>query len=218
MQKAEEWNYVQKLEKEKEVTGIYLSGHPLDQYRLELLHFINCTLDKVKESDEHYYCIAGMVTEVNKGVGRERSLPYCRFTLQDLSGSFSAGLYRENYSKYADLITMGQVIYIEGRYRKVKNADRYYFNLSDLRLLATVAEEKSKTLTLRVPIDTITEDSIRFIENVLSKYEGEKKLKINLYDESSEENLSLVSRNVNVNICSELIYELEELGVKYKLN
>ena len=217
IEKSREWDYVMKLEKEKEVTGIYLSGHPLDQYKMEMAHFVNCKLENVKEEDNHLYQLAGMVTEVFRGVSRTNNTPYVRFTMQDYSGSFDAGLYRENCAKWGDLIQAGQVIYLEGRYRKNRNSDRYFFNINDIKLLATVSNNKAKSLTLRVPIDAVTEVNLGILDNLFKEHMGEQILKFNLIDDE-DTHLNLSAKEHQIEISTELIMELEKLGFAYKLN
>ena len=215
--KGREWDYVFMLEKEKEVTGIYISGHPLDQYKLEIAHFVNCKLENVEENETHNYKLAGMVSEVFKGMSRTNNTPYVRFTIQDYSGSFEAGLYRENCAKWGDIIQMGQVIYIEGRYRKNKNSDRYFFNIADIKMLATVSNQKAKSLTLRVPLETVTEKNLEILDSLFLEHTGDQILKFNLTDEE-DINLNLSASNHTIAISTELILELEKLGFSYKLN
>ncbi len=217
IEKSEEWNYVMMLEKEKEVTGIYLSGHPLDQYLLEMRTYVNCKLEDIDETDEKVFKVAGMVTEAFQGVSRTNNTPYVRFTMQDFSGSFEAGLYRENCAKYADFVQLGQVIYLEGRYRQVKNSDRYYFNIIDLKLLATLSNEKTKSITLRLPLSSLTEKKMDEIDNILKSYAGDKPVKFNLLDEEEEYAVNLSSKNNLVEISTQMISQLERLGLSYKI-
>jgi len=216
--KSEEWNLAQKLEKEKEVTGIYLSGHPLDQYELEMIHFVNCPLEKIDETANVGYCIAGMVTEANHGVSRDRSLPYCRFTIQDFSGEFTSGLYRENYSNWGNLMQVGQVIYIEGKYIKIRNEERYFFKIHDLKLLATVTEQKTKSITLRIPLEKITSEVLSGLTKACSENKGSQALKICIKDKDQDIVLELASKKVMVNVSTDLIHLFEEIGFQYKLN
>ena len=124
----QEWPDIIKLEKEKEVTGIYLSGHPLDNYKLELEHYIDCPLDQVDNFKEGTVKIAGLVTAAHHGISR-RGIGYVRFTIQDYVGSFEAGIYREDYQRFKELIQLGQVIYIEGRHIRPKNSDHLFFKV-----------------------------------------------------------------------------------------
>ncbi len=216
--KAEEWNYVQKLEKEKEVTGIYVSGHPLDQYELEINHFVNCALDKITEDDTLHYCIAGMVTSAMHGVSKDRSLPYCRFTIQDFSGEFSTGLYKERYTNWGSLVQMGQVIYIEGKYTKIRGTERYYFNISDLKLLATLSEQKAKSVTLRIPVEKLTEEVISNLEAFCERNQGMQQMNFCIKDQENDINIDLSSKKMKVQITTDMIHEMEAMGFEYKLN
>ena len=107
-----EWNQIEKLEREKEVTGIYISGHPLDDYHLEFKNFINCPLEWAEQRQGKLLKLGGIVTDAHFATS-QKGTGYVKFTIQDTTGSLQISLYNEKYESYKHLISKGQVLYIE---------------------------------------------------------------------------------------------------------
>ena len=83
---SDEWSLLEKLKKEKEVTGIYISGHPLDDYRLEIETFTNCTLNDIEKQKNKELKLAGIVTATETKIAKNGNY-YCRFTIEDFTGT-----------------------------------------------------------------------------------------------------------------------------------
>ncbi len=211
-----EWSVIEKLTFEKEVTGMYISGHPLDDYKFELSHFVNCSLDIIDEVIDKVVSLAGIVTEANHGISRNKGTGYCRFTIQDMHGSFSLGVYREDYQKYKDLLSPGQVIYIEGINQKNQKNDNLFFKVRDLRMLETVGRDLTKKITLKADLESIKNDSVSAFIDLLKKHSGEVKLNFQIVDE--EVDLKFHSKTTMIQMDKELIRFFNDQGWHYKLN
>jgi len=212
-----EWNQIEKLEREKEVTGIYISGHPLDDYRLEFKHFINYPLEKADQIHGKLLKLGGIVTEVSFGT-TQKGTGYARFTLQDFTGSFQIGLYNEKCESYKHLLTKGQVLYVEGIQEKGYNNDRFFFNVKDIRMLDTVGKSLTKSVTIRIPLDIINEKLVHEIEILCNERVGPHTLKLKVVDENDDYGIDLVATALKVSADYQFIHDLEELGLAYKLN
>jgi len=213
---VEEWVDIIKLEKEKEITGIYMSGHPLDNYKLELEHYVDLRLDQVTEQIQGPIKIAGLVTDAFHGISKGRGLGYARFTIQDYDGSFDAGIYRENYASYKDLIQKGQVIFIEGHYARWKDSENAFFKIKNIKLLDTLTTEITKCITIRMQLDEVTDDFINQLEGVCLSNSGEHLLKLRIVDE--ELSLDFRTEEYRINATSQFIDALKAQGLSYKLN
>ena len=214
---SEEWALIEKLEKEKDVTGIFISGHPLDDYRVEIEYFTNVTLDRVAIINDQLLKIGGLVTEVFHGVSKNGN-GYGRITLQDYNGSHEFTMFRENYSKYQSLLVKGKVLYIEGKNSASRHTGSYYFNISRLMLLETIGAKLTKSITLKVHMKSVNEDMILKLEEIFAKHKGEHKFKIKLVSDKIEETMDLYSDSYSIKASSELIDQFDELGWKYKIN
>ncbi len=214
---TEPWTFLDTLEREKEVTGIYLMGHPLDEYEYEIDNFTNCKLEEVKLMKERKIKVAGIVTEERRGVN-QRNIEYGRFTLQDYDGTLEFSLNNENYKKFGNLMTKGQVVYVEGIYRKNYNSDNYYFKVLNIKLLDSVGKELTRSITLYLPSYKITEDFIKSFQNFIKQNKGTHKLKIVLLDDLGEFKLNTFSKKIKLNVTNSFVRELKKYGINFKIN
>ena len=213
-----EWNQIDKLEKEKEVTGFYISGHPLDDYRLEFTYFINCTLEMASQTNGKLLRLGGIVTETFIGTS-QKGTGYARFTLQDFSGSMQFSIFNEKFESHKHLITRGQVLYLEGINEKRYNQDVYYFNVKDIRMLDSIGKAMTKSITIKVPVSALDQRLIFELETVCQDNPGPHALKIRIVDEDQQGmDVDMVSTGVKINADYKFVNHIEELGLAYKLN
>ncbi|HPK10292.1 MAG TPA: DNA polymerase III subunit alpha [Saprospiraceae bacterium] len=214
---VEEWNQIEKLEKEKEVTGIYMSGHPLDDYGLEFKYFVSNSIDQLENIVDSIVSIGAIVTDVNHGV-TQRGDENCRFVVQDYSGSLEIRLYNEQYQALKHLIEKGKVLYIEGGYRKGYNSDRVFYKVKDIKLLDTIGKQMTKSLTVKIPISDLDEKIVHGIEEIVESHKGKHWLKVKIVDQTNEHQLDMVAKGIKVNADHSLVKKLEELGLAYRIN
>ncbi|MCL4107754.1 UNVERIFIED_CONTAM: hypothetical protein GTU68_027139 [Idotea baltica] len=214
---CEPWNSLEKLEKEKIVTGIYISGHPLDDYQLEINNFTNCPLDKAQDIMGTTLKMAGLVTQAFHGVSK-RGTGYCRFALQDYNGTLELALFSEDFMKYKDLIKNGEVLYLEGYYEKNKHSDRVFFKTRDIKLLETIGKQMTKFITILVPAKYVNNEFIDDLGELCIVHPGDHKLKMVLIDRKEKLKLNLVSNEYKVNVNHEFVAELDKMNIKYRLN
>jgi DNA polymerase-3 subunit alpha len=214
---CEKWSLIHELTKEKEVTGIYISGHPLDDYKLEIENFTNCPLDLVESYKDRLLKIAGIVTDAQHRISK-KGTGYGVFTIQDFRGSLELRLFSENYKKYQSLIEVGEALYLEGYYQLNWSGKDFVFNVSDIRLLDSIGEEMTNSITIQIPVHKVSQDMIDHIQIVCRDYKGGHKLKVQIYDRDEDLLLNLISKAKRVKADNLFITELEKIGVKYKLN
>lgn len=215
--KADDWNLLQQLNYEREVVGIYLSGHPLDDYKLEIKTLKPCPLDEIEKFKGQKVKIAAFVTGENhrltkKGVG------FGNFMLQDYKGSMEIPLFNEDYKKYKDLLTQGSSVFIEGEYKAKYNGEGFELRVKDVRLLASMTDKAAESITLTIPIEAINELMMRNLERILEENKGERRVKMLLIDKQNKLTLNLYSTDFKVAINSDLVSALEKEGLDYKLN
>ncbi|MCL4109248.1 UNVERIFIED_CONTAM: hypothetical protein GTU68_063016 [Idotea baltica] len=214
---AEPWDMMHLLNKEKEIIGIYVSGHPLDRYKLELENYINCELihfDRVMANGRQLK-IAGIITQAMHGVNK-RGTGYCRFTMQDYNGSIELYLSRDLYMKYRGFIEVGQVIYVSGGFKQRYQSDELFFDPQSVSLLASLGDEMTKSITLKIPLEKITPEFERSLDRLCAEYKGKHHLRMVVYENDLQ--LPFLAEKRKVQVDSLLVKELEKLGVVYKLN
>ncbi len=215
---CEEWHQLLKLEREKEITGFYLSGHPLDQYSLEFSAFINARLDDIENLPDKSLKLGGFITEVNV-LQSKRGTNYARFTLQDYSGSYEFTLFNEQYETFKHLLVKGNVIYMEGMYGKQYNSDRQFFRVKDMKLLDTIGKLFTKSITLRIPLENVDALMVDELHKLVAINKGDHRLRIIIADEEEGENdLEMVPSASKVNASYDFVDGLKKLNIAYKLN
>jgi len=210
------WTNIDKLDKEKEVTGIYISGHPLDDFQLEFKYFVQHTLEQAEMSKDLLVKVAGIVTSVQHGVS-QRGTAYGRFTLQDYRGELELALYNEHYEEWKSLLFKGNIIYLEGVNKKGWG-DRYMFKVSKIKMLDTVGKQMTKSITIKVPLDRINEQFIEQLDGLCEENEGSHKLKMRILDMEHQISIDVKSGNKMINASFEFVTALEEMGIQFKLN
>lgn len=209
------WSITFKLEKEKEMIGLYASGHPLDTYRLELDSLCNYTLPQLAElSTEkiNIFC-GGMVTSVFHGTTKSGE-PYCKMELTDFEGSHTFYINKELYHQARALMVEGNRLYVEGITRRRWEHANIDIGLKSITLLENVSEKYLRSLTLKIPIRLLTEDLIKSLNQFINKNLGKQSLKIVLLDES--EQMSLTTNCYQKIIINQLLIELvTNQGMEY---
>ncbi len=213
----EEWNKINKLEREKEVTGFYISGHPLDDYKIEFNLFVNCPLDSIEERKDKTVRLGGIVTDVMIGTNQKGN-NYGRFTIQDFKGSFQISLFGEKYESFKHLLSVGLVLYIEGVYAKGFTQDRYFFNVKDVRLLDAVGKEGIKSITIKIDLNKVNEQTITSFAEICEEHPGTHKLKLKIVDNETEYNVDMITNTYKINVDYRLINKLQMLDLPYKIN
>jgi DNA polymerase III subunit alpha len=218
--RVEKWPLISKLEKEKEVTGIYLSGHPLDDYRLEIDSFTTSTLANLPnlQGKSEKVKVAGFVTNADHRIS-QKGTGWGRFILQDYAGQIEVTLFSEDYQKFKFLLEPGSAVFIQGSWEKRWNSEEWNFKLQEVKQLASIGEQMAQSISIKIPIDVITNDLIDKIDELCKIHKGKHDFKIQLIDFTNKNAMSFLSGKRKVNAAdNDLVLGLEKLGIEWKLN
>jgi len=215
---SEEWSLLEKLKKEKEVTGVYISGHPLDDYRLEISTFTNSKLSEIEKKKDKEVRVAGIVTATETKIAKNGN-PYCRFSIEDFDGTYNFSIFSKDYMTFKTYIeTNGALLHITGKYQPRWNGDEYEFKITKIDLLSDIRSKLTKALTLQIPIEEVSDKMTEQIYTMAQKYPGNIKLRIRLIDREESMVVSETSSLLKIDLTNELLRELEKLHVEYNLN
>lgn len=223
---CEEWGTMEKLKREKEVVGIYLSGHPLDDFSKEMQFFCNAKLGDFRNLEQivnRELAFGGVISEVQHRTSK-MGKGWAAFTVEDYSDSYEFRMFGEEYLKYRHFLVPNSFIYAkvfvkEGWTNKEtgkKGDPRLQFNL--IQLLHDVMEAYAKKLTIQLNIDELREEKIEQLKDIFRAHSGDNKLNFVIYEMKEEIKLHMSSRKQKVRISQELLNELEEQQVLFKLN
>ena len=142
-----DWPKLEKLNREKEVIGIYLSSHPLDDFKLEIETFATATLADLQNLRDHLdreVTVAGMVTDTRNGISKNGK-PYGSFTIQDYSDSFRIMMFDKDFIENSKFFTIGYYLLIRGRVQKRPyRDDELEFKVKTINLLSSVKDDLIK--------------------------------------------------------------------------
>lgn len=217
-----DWPKLEKLNREKEVIGIYLSSHPLDDFKLEINTFTSATLADLQNLQnwlERDVTVAGMVTDVKSGISKNGK-PYGSFTLQDYSDSFRFILFDKEYIDNSKFFFVGYYLLIKGRVQKRKyRNEELEFHIKSINLLSSVKDELIKSVTLKVNPEFINREMINELMELAQENRGETELNFLFYDNEDKISLPMFSRTVRVRLNNGLLTYLEDHpGIEFKVN
>lgn len=210
---CEEWTLTQKLNFEKEVTGIFLSGHPLDHFKFEMNHYgITKLVDfnEIKDSNtlitatlNRNYKIAGLVTEAQHRItktGRNFGV----LSIEDFTGKTEIMLWSNDYMHFKDFLDPGKNLLINGHFQKRFNGEQYEFKVTSIVLLETAKQLLTKQLELNVTGSMIDQEFVSFMEKNIRQNPGKSSLKFHIHDVESNTKVSLYSLEKGFSMNDEL--------------
>ncbi|WP_299339061.1 DNA polymerase III subunit alpha [uncultured Psychroserpens sp.] len=223
---CEEWGTMEKLAQEKEVVGVYISGHPLDDFKVEMKTFCNASLALFNELENYVnreLTFGGVVTDVQHRVSKQGK-GWAIFMVEDYTDSFEFRIFGEEYLKYRHFLVKNSFIYVKAFVREgwvnrdtgKKSDPRIQFN--SFQLLHDVMDTYARKLSVQLNIRDLQEQRISLLRDVFRIHQGEKALNFIIYDNDEKIKLNMPSRKQKVKISQELLNELEENNVMYKLN
>ena len=223
---CEEWGTLKKLKQEKEVVGIYISGHPLDDFKTEITRFCNCTASDFNNLENFIskeMCFGGMVGDVQH---RETKMGkgWALFIVEDYNESYEFRIFGEQYLKFRHFLVPNSFIFIKALVKdgwvnketQKKGDPRLQFN--SMQMLQEVMDSHTKKLTIQLPIGDVNDDSIANLKEIISSHKGDKQLELIIYEASEKIKITMPSKKFKIDISNELLKKLEDEQIRYKLN
>ena len=217
------WSKMEMLAKEKEVTGIYISGHPLDDYRIEIQNFCNITLNELSNDLKRYknreLKFAGILTSASHR-STKTGKPFGNFTLEDYDGNNQFVLFSEDYLKFKHFLEKDALLlYVKATVKeRYGNADQFELKITHICLLSEVLQNMVNDVTLKIHLSDLSDDLINHISKSFKNKKGNCKIKFNIVDELDNISIELPSKKLKVN-SSEFLKNIAELPqVKFKIN
>lgn len=222
--KVDEWAKLILLEKEKNLIGIYLTAHPLDDYRLEITNFcsrevalkdLNNDISKYQGKD---FTFGGMVTAAREGQSKNGNM-YAVMTLTDYTDSKELFFFGNDYVNFSKFCKVGIFIMVKGSVKQRFNSDFYEYKVNSIELLDDVREKYIKSLTINVPLKALTEDFVKRVDQMAGEYKGKALLKFNVFDTENNMYIEMFSRTTRVNpLDSFLNFFDEQPEMSYRIN
>lgn len=215
IENVEPFSEIEKLNLEKEVVGIYISGHPLDNFRFEMDSFCTAKCNQLTEIETllgRDLKLGGIVSTVEHRTTKTGK-PFGKFTLEDYSGNCTFTLFGEDYLKFKNFMNIGWFLFVEGAV--IKNSwgqQNIEFKIRNIDLLNEIGLKRSKGVQIRMNAHEITRDIIGRIEVVCQEFSGNTPLYLKIRDEAENINLELMSRRFRVNPINDMVKKMKKVG------
>jgi DNA polymerase III subunit alpha len=187
---CEPWPLAQQLDYEKEVTGMYMSGHPLDNFLFEMKHYNISPLADFTEFKQMVntlpnpaksFRLAGLVVDAQHRLTKTGK-NFGILTIEDFSGKAEFMLWSEDYVKYTNYMEKGMIVMVEGGFKQRYNKEEYEFRLGKIHLLETVKISLTKQVVIEVAPQFINDDFVSFIDKNIKANPGKSGLRFNITD------------------------------------
>lgn len=220
--KAERWSDLERLNKEKELVGIYLSAHPLDEYRIILQYVCNTGMAELKDKESligREILAGGIVTGFREGTTKTGN-PFGILKVEDFTGSGEIALFGQDYIEYSKYGKPGMYLLISGKMEARKYNDKIFdFRISSIKLLPNEKDKLIENIRITVPIHDLDEPMINELSTLIKNNPGNSLLYFRVVDGSNNIALNLFSQKVKLKITKELIdYLTESETIDFKIN
>ena len=223
---CESWGTLELLKKEKAVVGIYISAHPLDDFKREMKYFSTATFDVLNNLDtliNRELSFGGIINEVDH-LTTKTGKGWGKFTIEDFSDQYEFKIFGEEYLKFRHFILPNNFVRLrirvaEGwRNRETGQLGQPRIQFNNFEMLHDTLKTNIKKITLMLEVKQLNETSIRDLKSIITPFKGDKGLYIDVFDTEEKIKLSLPSRKQRVEVSNELLKLLEEKNIHYKIN
>ncbi len=226
---CEAWSTMELLKRERELVGIYLSAHPLDDYAVVLNHMCNLHCPQIgREMDKKAFAsieeltFGGIVTSVSQRWTKNNK-PFGIVTIEDFEGQGELALFGEDWTKWQSMLQEEYHIYITAQcvQRFRNNPDAYDMVIKKIEFLSDVKEKSIEKFTVYMDSTMFNDAQLTDLETTLKNSTGNVPLYINIHDAKNNTNIQLYSRNITVDVNKKLLTSLDEMaeqGVRYGIN
>ena len=236
MPEAEEWPLIEKLKYEKDVIGIYLTGHPLDNYKLELQRYCNATVsdlnnmqkarsgeggDDIKMAfaelrKKGELSVGGLVSSVQHKMTKTGK-PFGTFKLEGYNDSYEFALFGEDYVKFRNLLVDGYFLHIKGNIEeKFRQKDNWDLRVATMSLLSEMRDKLTKSMTVCIDLNSLSDNLMSNLEQIVEENNQKYPVKnctLRFMVRDMEESLliELPSKTFKVNPSDDLMAEIHSL-------
>jgi len=209
---CEPWTLTELLDHEKDVTGMFMSGHPLDHFKFEITHYGITQLGEYNEIKDALglqanpgktYRLAGLVTDAQHRVSKTGK-QFGAFTIEDYTGKTEFMLWSEDYARYSNYLEKGKNLFITGAFRLRFNKTEYEFKIERMMLLESIKPILTKQVIMDVEARFVSEEMVLFMEKNLKKYPGKSQLKFNILEPKSRSRISMFTMGAGFEMNDEM--------------
>lgn len=207
----ERWSDLERLNKERELIGIYISGHPLDEYKMVLQHVCNTNVSELENLDAlqtREITLGGIITSVREGFSKNGK-PYGIVKIEDYEGIGEISFFGEDWARWRGYMLTNNSVFITAKVEPRRWGDSLELRIGNIEFLTDVKDTKIQTLTIEVDINTLEEAVATELIHLIEESHGPSKLNVRAIDRVENTNVLLTSPQCSVTVNQDLIYFLE---------
>ena len=223
--KTDKWATIEKLNKEREFVGIYLSAHPLDEYEVILNNMCNThcneigrdvNISQLAQRDE--VTIGGIVTAVNERFSQKTGKPFGFITIEDFEGQGELALFGDDWIRWNGLLKPNYTIFITAKcQQRYRGSDLYELKIQNVEQLYDIKAHRLERFTLTLEAATINDKTVTELATIISQNEGTTQLYIALRT-PQQTTVMLRSRTIKINVDHRLIDFVMTNNIEYRIN
>ncbi len=216
--KIEPFTLTEKLDHEKEVTGMFMSGHPLDHFKFELKHFGFTPIAEFAEVKEAPHLspkknkpfkLAGLVVDAQHRVTKT-GRNFGALSIEDFTGKTELMLWSDDYVKFQNYLEKGKNVLVQGEFKTRYNSEQYEFKVTAINMLETAKAAFTKQLIVDVNARAVTPEFVQFIDKNVKSNPGKTSIKFNITEPVENLRLSLYTLEKGFTMNDEMVGWLEE--------
>ncbi len=221
MPECPKWDTLQMLKKEKEVTGMYISGHPLDNFKIQIDNYCSHSVSDLKDLDRlkgREVNFAGIIVS-SQHKFTKNGKPFGSFIIEDYTDSHQLMLFSEDYLKVKYFLEKENFVFVKAIIQpRFNSSDQLEVKVKSMMLLSDLAEKRASDLMLEIPLSEINPAFLDYLMENVSKHTGNCRLKIKLRDDLEKNTVEMLSRKIKVEPIGFLTAILKKHNLQYKLN
>lgn len=217
---VESWGKLEMLEKEREVIGIYLSSHPLDEYRVVLEKYCTASVSELEDLDTlkgRDLILGGMITQ-SQHLTTKTGKPYGRFTIEDLGGSYTFTLFSREWEQFRYHCMAQSAVLIRCKVDRSTYREGMEITISQIKPLSDVLDKDIRTLTVQLPIEQVNTEFVEELSAVVEGSKGSVSMIFNVFDPASAVRVTLRSRAGRVAVGGEITAFLDSNALEYRIS
>ena len=215
-----DWSQLETLAKEREMIGLYLSAHPLDDYKIIINHMCKTQLTELENLEAlkgQEIAVAGMVVSVQNLITKTGK-PWGKFVLEDYNGTHEFALFSKDYENFRKYLFSDYFLFVRGRVQpKPYNDKELEFKIISMVQLSEMRDTIIKEMNVLLPVEDVTPTLVRELTEKVKEAKGETLFRISVIDREAHVSLSLFSKSHKVSLTQSLVSYLDDNEIKYSI-
>lgn len=215
-----DWSVLETLNKEREMIGLYLSAHPLDDYAVIIRNMCKIQLSDLDNPEllrGQEIAVAGMVIGT-QNLMTKTGKPWGKFTLEDYNGTHEFALFSKDYENFRKYLFNDYFLFIRGKVQpRPYNDQELELKITSMVQLSEMRDTMIKEMYLQLSVEEITRELIDELSRRIKESEGSTTLRVNVYDKEAQVGLNMFSKKHKVGLTADLVSFLEDNEIKYTI-